>query len=487
VSPSRQSGSQNSPWPTRRRFLAGTLGAALAGAGIYELVDRLSDASPTAVRSRSPERAAVAGVSEQHLVDLELVLQPGPELVVPPLHHAVVTARIQSGDGVPALRAAQETLERALVALEDRFPPTSTGLGIVVGWGLPYFWRHVSDLARFHLPVDYRASARDSRRVPALLDSLRFPSDPASLILEENDVAILLRSDSRRHIDHALRRLVRDVGVLAATSIRRGFTGGGASQGETSLPKRMAMAARIPGAELMPSDAQLFLGFTSTNADTLGRGRIANLETLGYSDGGPDGYFLHGTTMHVSHLFLDLERWYRSFSDTERASRMIGRVVRLDRRGGRLIDRIPTGDDLVRELRESGRVGHSTSVKVASRLQATHVAADGTRYEKGTAVPHRGDFNTLDNPFFWSAQPGRDGLRRSPAAGMHFVVFHPTSDDFHRTRLAMDGVLPDGRRLAGRDRSRAQGVNPVMRTTHRQNFLVPPREHRSFPLVELLS
>jgi hypothetical protein len=37
-----------------------------------------------------------------------------------------------------------------------------------------------------------------------------------------------------------------------------------------------------------------------------------------------------------------------------------------------------------------------------------------------------------------------------------------------------------------RPRSRAQGLNSVLRTTHRQNFLVPPRSKRSFPLVELL-
>ena len=34
--------------------------------------------------------------------------------------------------------------------------------------------------------------------------------------------------------------------------------------------------------------------------------------------------------------------------------------------------------------------------------------------------------------------------------------------------------------------SRAQGLNAVLHTTHRQNFLVPPRRHRSFPLVERL-
>ena len=72
----------------------------------------------------------------------------------------------------------------------------------------------------------------------------------------------------------------------------------------------------------------------------------------------------------------------------------------------------------------------------------------------------------------------------TPAAGVHFVVFNPTGDDFHRNRLAMDGVLPGGR-LPFEPRARGQGFNSILRTTHRQNFLVPPRRHRSFPLAEL--
>lgn len=64
-------------------------------------------------------------------------------------------------------------------------------------------------------------------------------------------------------------------------------------------------------------------------------------------------------------------------------------------------------------------------------------------------------------------------------------VFNPTGDDFRRNRLAMDGILPDGTVLAFEPRSRGQGFNHVLVTTHRQNFLVPPRRHRSFPLAEL--
>ena len=148
---------------------------------------------------------------------------------------------------------------------------------------------------------------------------------------------------------------------------------------------------------------------------------------------------------------------------------------------------VATDAAVTRAFRGTGRIGHSAAIQTSSRLQRDTLAADGTVYPKGTAVPQRADFNTLDNPFTWSAHPERDGLEESPAAGVHFVVFNPTSDDFHRNRLAMDGILPDGTRLPFDPRNRGQGINSVLKTTHRQNFLVPPRAHRSFPLVELLA
>jgi hypothetical protein len=140
----------------------------------------------------------------------------------------------------------------------------------------------------------------------------------------------------------------------------------------------------------------------------------------------------------------------------------------------------------VRDYRREQRIGHSSSIQAASRLQHAVDGVDGTHYPKGTAIPQRADFNTLDNPFFWSDDHVRDGMKDGPAAGVHFVVFTPTSDDFHRGRLAMDGVMPDGTKLEFTPRARGQGFNSVLTTTHRQNFLVPPRRHRSFPLGELV-
>ena len=148
-------------------------------------------------------------------------------------------------------------------------------------------------------------------------------------------------------------------------------------------------------------------------------------------------------------------------------------------------DEISNAADVKETFARTGSIGHSAALQTASRLAVELIGDDGTVYPKGTAIPQRADFNTLDNPFAWSARPGVDGMAKEPAAGVHFVVFNPSSDDFARTRRAMDGELPDGTKLAITPRSRMQGFNAILRTTHRQNFLVPPRRARAFPLSEL--
>ena len=455
---------------TRREALAGAAAAALGGVGVYELVDRLSGAAPArAVGTRPPE---------QHLLDsLEVIEENGVQVIVPPLHHQLVTARVRAPDP----RAAARELEAALQTLEDRYDATPAGLGMTVAWGLPYFERHVPEAWRRHAPFDRRA------RKLALLEARRFPSDPDDTLLEQNDVAVLLRSDSSDHVADGARTLFRDLRVFEPTSIRRGFVGGGFS-GRTSLPKKVAVAAGVAGADLIPDTAQLFLGFTSTQKDGLGPRRIANFETLGYVDLGPHSYFHQGTHMHLSHVLENLEAWYLNFDFQERVDTAFRPGLRVAFNAQTVSQgphRVEHDAQVKRDFRDTGRIGHSSAIQTTSRLQRDIVGEDGTQYPRGTAIPQRADFNTLDNPFAWSSDPQRDQMQVSPAAGVHFVVFNPSSDDFHRNRLAMDGVLPDGTRLPLPARARGQGFNSILRTTHRQNFLVPPRRHRSFPLAEL--
>jgi hypothetical protein len=455
---------------TRRQLLAGAAAGAAGAAGVYELVDHLSGGSP-------PRPTGFPPPPEQHLLNgVSVILDNDVEVVVPPLHHQLVTANIRAGD----LRSAQGDLSDALAELESRYETTPAGLGVTVAWGLPYFERHVAEAWGAHAPYDRRA------RKPALLAAVRFPSDPQETLLEDNEVAILLRSDSRDHIADAAGLLFGKLSLFDVTSIRRGFVGGGFG-GRESLPKRLALAAGVPGADLIPESAQLFLGFTSTQKDALGQGVIANHETLGFVELGPREYFRQGTSMHVSHIFEDLEAWYLNFDFRERVATAFRPTQPEVREGTTTLPqrRADTVRGVERDFRTQGRIGHSSAIQTSSRLHHDYVAADGTVYKRGTAIPQRADFNTLDNPFDWSSRRDVDQMQPGPRAGLHFVVFNPSSDDFHRNRLAMDGVLPDGTRLALPARDRNQGFNSVLRTTHRQNFLVPPRRHRSFPLAEL--
>src|SRR5947199_2260602 len=129
---------------TRRQSLVGAATSGLGAAGLYELVDRLASSS-------SVHRAEGRLHPEQHLLDgIAVVQDNGVAVVVPPLHHALITARVATVD----LRTARQDLEEAIVELERRYAPTPAGLGVTVGWGLPYFHRHVPRQANVHLPID---------------------------------------------------------------------------------------------------------------------------------------------------------------------------------------------------------------------------------------------------------------------------------------------------------------------------------------------
>ena len=479
---------------SRRAFLERTGFAALSASGVYSVLDEI-----LAPPARGATRAGPLS-PEQHLLEgVRVVFDEGVAVVVPPLHHQIVTGKLTVGTGKSALRDARRALEAALHGVDGRYRPAPSGLGVIAAWGMPYFRRYVPAVGgrRFpdYLPVDREASAAAGATVHAFQDVSSFPSDPDGLVLEENDVCFVFQSDSLTRIAAGADAVLAPLrGLVELTSIRKGFVGGG-FDGSRSIPKEMAMRAGVPGAALIPERAELFLGFTSTQKSALGPDRIANIETLpGLTDQWPGGYFRNGTTMHVSHLFEDIELWYDTNDFTQRvwlatdASRAANNVFE-----GTLT--LPEGpgdvqtEALVAQFApdaSSAIVGHSASIQPVNRLQSEVRDNYGTVRSVGTSILQRGDFNTLDNPFFWTSRPRVDRHSAAPAVGLHFLAFAPTSDFFRRLRLAMDGRYADGTTLPLAPRSPRLGMNGVVTATHRQNYLVPPRRHRSFPLTELL-
>jgi hypothetical protein len=465
-----------------------TLGS-LAARGVYEVLDEFD--GPT----RAEAAQVIRRLQEQYLIlDVEVIVDNGVTVGIPPLHNDVFTAKLKSSINwtSAALKSAKTRVENAIAKVEAPYPSTAAGLTIVVGWGLPYFRTFTPTLWPTYLPKIPNTNPAQY----AVLDAIRFPSDPANVVLEDNHVMFKFRSDSAAIVSGAERALFDDqnsgayIGDLFdLTSKRIGFLGRGF--GSRSIGKQLALAAGVAGADQIPEAAQLMLGFTSTQTQALGPDNIPSFETLrGVTNQYPNGYFAAGCAMHLSHLYLDLATWYGSFDYAGRVKRMFSPRTPVPSNQSTVT--IPNGPAQISTMAQvkqdaaTGLLGHNALLQQAARLGATTYDNYGRRRTQGTSVPLREDFNTLDDPFAWA--PSGVGPTNKP--GMHFVAFLPGHHLFHRARLAMDGVMPDGTNFRNPPYSipdENNGINARMHASHRQNYVIPPRRNRSFPLAELLT
>src|SRR6478609_3124413 len=107
---------------TRKQLLAGTAAGVVGAGSIYELIDRLAGTTPA--RTATPVR-----FPEQHLLDgIRVVHSDRVAVLVPPLHHQVMTARLAVGRA--DLRNAQRTLAQVLAGLDADYPASPAGLGV---------------------------------------------------------------------------------------------------------------------------------------------------------------------------------------------------------------------------------------------------------------------------------------------------------------------------------------------------------------------
>jgi hypothetical protein len=453
---------------SRLRLLQATgggLAVAAGAAGATALYHRLALVGAPTRHTVAPPPGGYP-IGQYQIADYGVHVRSDPEsavdVLIPPVWSLVITAKLTRAPGPHE----QQRLEAALRAVEAAYPYAPAGVFALVAYGLPYFRSYVKPaLVSAHLP----RMASDG--VPVLLDAVRFPSDPADLRLEANDVVFHLRSDALAHLHEVLRALFAHSGSLAGqhtpaadladlfqvTSVRTGFVGAG-------LPRRIAQEAGITVASQIPETAPLFMGFTSTQQR--GQAKEEAVSFDGRRDllrnplttARPGDYFAGGTALHASHLFEDLEGWY-ALPYEERLARMFhlnaaavsGRVT---------VDTFWLNPNTTTiDFQEHRVIGHNEATQ------------RGSRSPEGQALQLRVDFNTMD---------AMDGP--APAPGVHFLAFTAGAPVFHQSRLAMDANdLVQHAGLTAHD----NGINAFLRVTRRQNFLVPPRAHRAFPLVEL--
>jgi hypothetical protein len=417
---------------------------------------------------------------------------------LPPVHSVFVTATLNR---LPRL-ADQKLLNGALEEIERAYPFAANGVMVFISYGLPYFSRLPDRLVAAHMP---RLLADHTRF--ALEEAVPGPTDVAPqnpdvtkqtfnipVHIESNDILITLRSDNAEHIHDVLSwlggsnslrgRPVRSPalldGLATITSSRAQFT-------QIGLPAQVAAHAGLAYAEQINPNSPMWMGYLDQQIDGSGPASIctfAGNASARLTTARPGDYFDNGSIQHLSHVIEDLAQFYARPAGSghgetylERVQYMFrsnpvpspGRADQFTHGGGpAYLDNVfqGTGDA---EANAQGvntqggkhRMGHLCALQRSSR------AADGTPMHIRMDGP---GFDSMDVP----------GGGNQPK--LQFTIFVPTAEFFRTMRVSqasLDLVAKYGVKPV------ANGLERFITATRRQNFLVPPRRHRAFPLVEL--
>jgi hypothetical protein len=319
-------------------------------------------------------------------------------------------------------------IERAMRTLEDAFEWVPDGLFHLLAWGPNYFERvNALDAA----PV----------RRPEVLSRTDDPD------LLDFDAALVLSSDVPSHLNAAenamfgRRSSVGDVSVedrlseaFSTSGRRTGFTGEG-------LPVEHTDAEGIPADPPLSDADRMFMGFRSGM-----RGTQASEDRVTIDSGSFEG----GTTMHLSHLTQSLTRWFDGLDQEGRVARMFSPEF-TDEDVTDFTDSVPFSDAVEEHASEHDVVGHHEKV---ARVR-----------EDDEPIILRRDFNTVDG--------GR--------AGVHFLSFQASLDDFEKTRKSMNGWYLRDDSDDIRDQQK-NGILEFITVKSRANFYVPTREYRALPM-----
>jgi len=330
-------------------------------------------------------------------------------------------------DVEPSLEAEQIT-ERAMRTIEAAYEWSVDGVFHVLGWGTGYF-DGIGRLDSVPISEPEVLSRTDDPNLLSFDAALVLASDVPSRLSAVENAMFGSRGELNGEPVEADSRLGE---VFTVRQRRTGFLGEG-------LPADHADAEGVPDDALAAEDPA-FMGFFSDR-----QGTQASEENVAIED----GRFAGGTTMHLSHLRLRLDRWYDAFDEDGRVARTFSPEFSADDVPDFGRD-VPFTDSVREHAEEFGVVGHHEKVAQTRR--------------DGEPVVLRRDFNTVDGG----------------EAGVHFLSFQQSLADFRSTRKAMNGwyVRDDHQAITDRKNN---GILNFITVTSRANFYVPPRDRRSFP------
>jgi hypothetical protein len=440
-------------------------------------------------------------------------------------------------------RADQTTLTNGLNTIESIYTAAPSGALIAaVGYGLPYFNRLPQALVASRVP---RLASNTSRFV--LEESPTFPTDvsPANpgitkdrfsntVRIENNDLFFELRSDSTFILNDVLSWL-EGSNSLQGKQIPSPAFNGLVQFGtprlmfvQMGMPRRVADSAAQSNPQLyefhtrISQISSMTMGFVDQQSNaSAAAGDVIFASTgagRGLTTARAGDYFDNGAIAHLSHDVEDLYQFYSLPNQdsrhpdgepfTERVMYMFranqlgtthglpseGNSDQFTNGGGpSFLNNVFQGNDsVVHEANDTrgtfapgnqnidatftglGRVGHIAGLQRFGRTATgapLHIRNDGP------------GFDSMDVGSFQLFPGGPTIPAGSNQFKLQFLVFMPSAEQFRlmRVGVAAQDLAGPGGPVADDD----NGLERFITATRRQNFLVPPRRHRAFPLLEL--
>ena len=413
----------------------------------------------------------------------------------------------------------QQALAEALDTIETAYPFAPDGVFTFVSYGVPYFRSLPDGLVDEHMPrlseeperFAFQEAQTSPTDVSALNPSVQKRRWHVPVEIEGNDLLFTIRSDELRITrdviawmngsDRLAGRRVQSpplAGVLDFDQARLMFV-------QPGMPRQLADAANLAYAGRIHPDSPMWMGLADQQVAGTGPAAIATFQGNSSASLTPtrrDDYFFNGAVQHLSHVILDLDQFYLAAGEVaaeeedeeepedqeeevedddqsylERVQYMFRSTPpphrgyedqRTDGGGpAYLPNEFQGADDAERGARGEGTPNGEHRLGHVAALQRTSRASDGTAMHVRVDGP---GYDAMDVP------------DRSPQPKLQFSIFVPTAKffaDMRRSQASTD--LAERHQVPDDD----NGLERFTTATRRQNFLVPPRRHRSFPLLEL--
>jgi hypothetical protein len=483
-----------------RRSALKSAGALATALGTLELVGRVA---------HLPERVALADVGTTALPDIQFdigaFIAPaqtinGILVQLPPVNTVFLTARLLR----TPTRTDQTVLANALNTVEANYPFAAGGIIQFVSYGIPYFNR---------LPGGLTGSLVSSRMPRLLSNPARFvleeavpsPTDVGQpgitklrfnvpVAIETNDMVFTIRSDNQTSVQNVI-NWYRGSNTLAGHAIPSpafgnllSFTSSRAMFAQMGMPKFVAGQFGLPFANFLHPQSPMWMGFADQQVNGSGPPAICTFvgnPSAHLTTAVPGDYFDNGSIQHLSHVILDMLQFFDMDTPTsppgpdavftERVQYMFhspainpGNPDQFTNGGGpSFLPNQNNGPGYAQQTAQGiGTENNDHRMGHLSTLQRSSRAADGTPIHIRMDGP---GFDNMDVP----------GASKQPK--LQFTAFVPSAD-FFRTMRSNQASLDLQSQFAVP--AEDNGLERFLTATRRQNYLVPPRRNRAFPLVE---